>query len=192
MKKIIMTLVCLMAMVSSVNAQHYYRHYYHPSSLHHTFKRFRIVHNAEYNLQGRHEPFSPSHVEHTILGGTGVGKSHCDGDFSSSIDIDCIVYNVFLSFKIKEKDDVLKYDTHKGEYDLGTPLSVQIGYMFNILSFGGKDIIGRSHCAKVFISPLVGLGYTEFGGALMAKYQFVYALGKLTNKGYGVSVGVCF
>ena len=188
MRKLLWLIVCLMTMAVNADAQRYYGF----TPMYHTFNSFRIVHNAEYRLQGNHEPFDPTNFEHTMFGGVGVGKSYCDGDFSNSIDIDCIVFNVFLSFKITEKESTLKYDSNKGEYECGTPLSVQVGYMFNVLSFGGKDIIGRSHCAKVFVSPLVGIGYTEFGGALMAKYQFIYAIGKLTNKGYGVSFGVCF
>lgn len=188
MKRFIITFICLMTMIMSANAQRYYsRHYYprHYYSRHYYPRHYysRYYYPSYYSSDDSRSNFDITECENTILGGVGVGKSYCDGNFSSSTDIELIIFNALVTTKIGKNKD---------KYSTSIPISVQLGYLFKVLSFGGKDFAGRKHNTKVFVSPLVGIGYTEFGGEVVVKHQFLYAAFKATHKGLGFSIGLAY
>lgn len=185
MKKWIMAIVCLMTMVMSANAQRYYRGvgYSRSVAASRSFANYMYWNSRLSRYRNNGGSFEISKHEKTIIAGFGIGKSYCDENFENSTDIDLTIYNVFLSMKVGQ---------NKNENEYSVPVSAQVGYMINLLNFGGKDFVGRKHNTKLYISPLVGIGYSEFGGALMVKHQFLYVIGKATNKGLGFSVGLSY
>jgi hypothetical protein len=139
----------------------------------------------------------------------------------SSFDMDLICMNVLMSLKLGSRDDtskgyrvsdsdggvslqfgalipILTFD--KSEYLWGQKGKIFIAPLIGFIK--SEDTIydgfylhenSRYHTCSYWISDNheTDTSCTEYGGAVMVKYGCGYLLGKVTNKSWGVSVGVC-
>ena len=86
--------------------------------------------------------------------------------------------------------------------------NVTAGYLFPVLSSRNATET-RMSTFTLYVSPVVGVKrraqlfnnrgkigfsdtYVEWGGAIAARYKHLYLLGKVTNEGFGASLGIAF
>lgn len=198
MKKILSIIICLITMVMSVNAQNRINNSYKGDDC--GFMKHFVpfgfgVGGGNINPTGKmsHNSFDLDlicmNVLMTVKLGSVADTSHRE-EVSSSDGGTSLQFGVLLP--------IITFD--KTEYLLGQKGKIFIAPLIGFIK--SDDIVfdghymhenSRYHICSWWISDnhVTDTSCTEYGGAVMAKYGCGYILGKVTNKSWGISVGLC-
>ena len=219
MKKTLWFIVCLMTIVMSANAQrrYYPRHYYQRSY----YPQYHITTNTTSSNNSNYDMSWMKHFIPFGFGVGGGSINPTGNLSHSSFDLDLICMNILMSVKLGSITDtsygyevscsnggsslqfgvlmpIISFD--KTEYLFGQKGKIFIAPLIGFIS--SEDITfdghymhenSRYHVCSWYISDNheTDTSCTEYGGAVMVKYGCGYLLGKVTNKSWGVSVGLC-
>lgn len=228
MKRFIITFICLITIVMSVDAQWYRtggRAGNRMASYAHSVKINAMKNNAKLNYYSHNAKSSDmSWIRHFIIlgGGIGGGNISLDGHSNGTFDLEFIAMNILFTAKF---GNLFTIDPNK--IDFKDADSFQLGVLIPIYTFDKAEYLWGQK-GKFFVAPIIGfvsaddvnidghyyhsgnnaveghncnywiststtknLSCTEFGGAVMVKYGCGYILGKVTNKSWGVTMGLC-
>ena len=213
MKKFIMAFICLIVVIGA-NAQKEFNYL--------EVEKMMKDGVYDVPLESSNEYKDPtSWMKHFILfgGGMGYGSIRPTNNIShNSLDLEFITMNVLFCAKFGNLVDTQGYDFgdanslqvgilipiitfDKTEYLWGQKGKIFIAPVIGFISADETHVDGEfmhentyyHHCTwwidESYKKDADGM---EYGGAVMVKYGCGYVLGKVTDKSWGVSIGLCF
>lgn len=201
--------------------RHYYPKVYPHSSAYYYNRYANINRYSNYGTSSTNHDTSWMKHFVIFGGGIGGGSINPSGELAhSSFDMDLIFMNVLFSIKLGSIVDTGEFsfsDTNsfqvgalipivtfdKSEYLWGQKGKIFIAPLIGFIKADNTYVDGEyfhsganhvdGHVCQWWIdeTEVKEQNCTEYGGALMVKYGCGYLLGKVTNKSWGVSIGLC-
>lgn len=163
MKKILMIVVCLMAMVMNANAQRYYRSHYHsryPS--HPTYSHYRPIYGSKHNgdMEG-----SFWEKQQMFSMGVSFGKIYRGDKTYSNYGVDMVIGGALMSITLSNPS--IK---ENGETQHKLNVGWQFGYFIPIVGFGKENSLRNSKWnTALLVSPII-----EFNQVLNIEGQHLH------------------
>ena len=217
---VILVCLVTMVLNVNAQRRHYYPRVYPHSSAYYYNRYANINRYNYYNTSSESTNHDTSWMKHFVIfgGGVGGGSINPSGELShGSFDMDLICMNLLFSVKFGGMVDTGEFsfsDTNsfqvgalipivtfdKSEYLWGQKGKIFIAPLIGFIKADETLVDGEymhehtyGHICSWWIdeTKIKEQNCTEYGGAVMVKYGCGYLLGKVTNKSWGVSIGLC-